>query len=161
MNPESVFRALVEEGVEFVLVGGLAATAHGASLVTFDIDLCFRRTGDNCERLARALGRLEVEVFPPRQIPIPITPELLQSHRLLHLSGPAGRLDLLAEIPGLGSYDDLFPGATRIDLHGATVPVLSLDQLIQAKSALQQSKDRQHLDQLLQVRRLREDQGES
>lgn len=156
MNPEAVFRALAEEEVEFVLVGGLAATAHGASLVTFDIDLCFRRTGDNCERLARALQRLEMEIFPPRQMSIPITPELLQSYRLLHLRGPAGRLDLLAEIPGLGTYDDLFPGATRIDLLGISVPVLTLDQLIQAKSVLQQSKDRQHLDQLLQVRRLKE-----
>ncbi|HYO14220.1 MAG TPA: hypothetical protein VE685_13575, partial [Thermoanaerobaculia bacterium] len=66
-------------------------------------------------------------------------------------------LDLLAEIPGLGTYDELFPGTTRIDLLGISVPVLTLDQLIRAKSVLQQSKDRQHLDQLLQVRRLREE----
>jgi hypothetical protein len=153
MNPEAVFRTFAEEEVEFVLVGGLAATAHGASLVTFDIDVCFRQTADNCERLARALGRLEMEIFPPRQIPI--TSELLQSYRLLHLRGPAGRLDLLVEVPGLGMYDDLFSETTRIDLLGISVPVLTLDQLIRAKSVLQQSKDRQHLDQLLQVRKLR------
>lgn len=46
------------------------------------------------------------------------------------------------------------------DLLGFSVPVLTLDQLIRAKSVLQQSKDRQHLDQLLQVRRLREGGGE-
>jgi hypothetical protein len=43
------------------------------------------------------------------------------------------------------------------DFAGLTVPVLSLDQLIRAKSALQhQPKDREHLDQLLTLKRLRE-----
>lgn len=158
MNPETAFQALAEEGVEYVLVGGLAATAHGASLVTFDIDVCFRRERGNCERLARVLSLLDAEIFPPRQEPIPITPELLETHRLVHLRTRAGRLDLLAEIPGLGTYDELLPETTRIEIFGLSIPVLTLDQLIRAKSALKQPKDRQHLDQLLGLRRLQEEE---
>jgi len=154
MNPEAIFQILSDEGVEYVLVGGLAATAHGASLVTFDVDVCFRRGPANCERLARALARLAAEVFPPRQEPIPITAGLLETHRLVHLRTHAGRLDLLAEIPGLGTYEDLYPETTRIDISGFSVPVLTLDQLIRAKSVLQQSKDRQHLDQLRKLKDL-------
>lgn len=157
MKPEAVFQALSDESVEYVLVGGLAATAHGASLVTFDIDVCFRRERGNCERLARALGLLDAEIFPPRQEPILITPELLETHRLVHLRTRAGRVDLLAEIPGLGTYDDLFAETTRIGIFGLSIPVLTLDQLIRAKSALGQPKDRQHLDQLLGLKRLRKE----
>jgi hypothetical protein len=157
MDPGAILRALAESRVEYALVGGLAATAQGASLATFDVDLCFRQEQGNCERLARALAKLQAEVFPPRAEPIPITPDLLLGHRLVHPKTPAGRLDLLAEIPGLGRYDDLMAEAESFDFAGLTVPVLSLDQLIRAKSALQhQPKDREHLDQLLALKRLRE-----
>ena len=37
-----LLRRLVEHGVEFVLVGGMAAAAHGASIVTEDVDICIR-----------------------------------------------------------------------------------------------------------------------
>jgi len=56
MDPRAIFRALAESQVEYALVGGLAATAQGASLATFDVDICFRQEPENCERLARALG---------------------------------------------------------------------------------------------------------
>jgi len=155
MQPEAIFQNLAEHGVEYVLVGGLAATAHGASLVTLDTDICFRQTPENCERLARSLEPLEAEIFPARPVLIPITGELLRTHRIVHLRTRAGRLDLIAEVPGLGRYEEIFPGATIIPLGGLQIPILSLDQLIQAKSVLGQPKDREHLDQLLAIRKLR------
>jgi hypothetical protein len=93
-----------------VLVGGLAATAHGASLVTLDTDICFRQTPENCARLAQALALLEAEIFPSRPVHIPITGELLRTHRIVHLRTRAGRLDVMASVPGLGSYEELFSG---------------------------------------------------
>lgn len=155
MDPQEIFQVLAEEEVVYALVGGLAATVHGASLTTLDTDLCFRQDIDNCTRLARALERLQAEIYPPRAVVIPLTPEVLQTHRLVHLRTSAGRLDLLAFVPGLGTYDELAAGLIQIQLEGLSVPVLSLDQLIQAKSVLDQRKDREHLDQLLAIRELR------
>ncbi|HEX2223078.1 MAG TPA: hypothetical protein VHN15_02605 [Thermoanaerobaculia bacterium] len=159
MQPKAIFEALAEEGVAYVLVGGLAATVHGASLTTLDTDVCFRQDRENCERLSRALERIQAEVYPPRAVPIPLTPELLQSHRILHLRSSAGRLDLLGTVPGLGTYDEIAPSLIEIRLEGLLVPVLNLDQLIQAKSVLNQPKDREHLDQLLAIRKLRNSPG--
>jgi len=156
MQPETIFRSLAEHGVEYVLVGGLAATAHGASLVTLDTDICFRQTPENCERLAQALVPLEAEIFPPRPVHIPVTGELLRTHRIVHLRTRAGRLDVMASVPGLGTYEDLFPAVSHVPVGDLQVPLLSLDQLIQAKSVLDQPKDREHLDQLLAIRKLRE-----
>jgi hypothetical protein len=51
MKPEEIFRNLAEEGVEYVLVGGLAAISHGASLVTMDTDICFRQTPSDTGKL--------------------------------------------------------------------------------------------------------------
>jgi hypothetical protein len=156
MQPEAIFQSLAERKVEYVLVGGLAATAHGASIVTLDTDVCFRQTPENCERLARSLEPLGAEIFPVRSMAIPITGELLQTHRIVHLRTRAGRLDVMATVPGLGTYDDIFPDATLIAIGDLQIPILSLDQLIQAKTALSQPKDLEHLDQLLAIRKLRE-----
>ena len=156
MKPEEIFRSLAEHGVEYVLVGGLAATAHGVSLVTMDTDVCFLQTPENCEKLAQALASLQAEIYPPRQVPIPITADLLRTHKIVHLRTLAGRLDLLGTVPGLGSYEEMVGDAVTLDLSGLRVPVLTLDQLIQAKSVLNQPKDREHLDQLLAIRRLRQ-----
>ena len=37
----SLLRALVEGRVRFVVIGGLAAQAHGSPLITEDLDICF------------------------------------------------------------------------------------------------------------------------
>jgi hypothetical protein len=34
-------QALTDLGVDFVVIGGLAATFHGSSQVTYDLDICY------------------------------------------------------------------------------------------------------------------------
>jgi hypothetical protein len=51
--------ALVNAGVEFVVIGGMAATAHGSAHVTVDLDIVYRRTSDNIARLSAALLPLQ------------------------------------------------------------------------------------------------------
>ena len=93
MQQKTIFQALTDEGVEYVLIGGLAAVAQGVSLVTQDTDICFRQNIDNCERLTRALARLEAEIYPTRTNVIPITAELLQKYKLILLKTKLGRLE--------------------------------------------------------------------
>ncbi len=62
----------------------------------------------------------------------------------------------MASVPGLGTYEEIFPSVTLIAIGDLQIPILSLDQLIRAKSALDQPKDREHLDQLLAIRKLRD-----
>jgi hypothetical protein len=49
---------LADAGVEFMVVGGQAEVLMGGARVTYDVDLCYRRTTENLRRLAGALGRL-------------------------------------------------------------------------------------------------------
>jgi hypothetical protein len=51
-----LLQALAGEGVEFILVGGAAATAHGSARLTLDVDIVYRRSADNLERVVRALA---------------------------------------------------------------------------------------------------------
>ena len=53
---EGLLEALSGAGVEFILVGGVAATVHGSARLTQDIDVVYARAGENLERLVAALA---------------------------------------------------------------------------------------------------------
>jgi hypothetical protein len=50
-----MLQKLIEGKVEFVLVGGYAAVAHGASLMTRDLDVCSPSSVENLRRLSAVL----------------------------------------------------------------------------------------------------------
>ncbi|PYV09391.1 MAG: hypothetical protein DMG07_23320 [Acidobacteria bacterium] len=51
-----IIRVFAGNGVEFIVIGGVAATAHGSSRSTVDLDVVYRRTQENVARLAAALA---------------------------------------------------------------------------------------------------------
>ena len=55
---ESLITALADAGVEFIIVGGFAATVHGAARTTFDLKVVYARTPQNLVRVVRALESL-------------------------------------------------------------------------------------------------------
>ena len=54
----ATLRALHEGGVEFILVGGLAAVVNGAPVDTFDVDVVHSRDPTNIDRLLPVLEAL-------------------------------------------------------------------------------------------------------
>ena len=54
---EKTLTLLSDAGVRFVIVGGLAVTIHGSAYVTFDLDICYARDGENLACLASASDR--------------------------------------------------------------------------------------------------------
>ncbi len=65
---KELVQALQAAEVDFVIVGGVAMSAHGSAHVTQDLDVCYSRAPDNLERLVQALAllkpRLRVEGEP-------------------------------------------------------------------------------------------------
>lgn len=75
----ALLAALVQGEVEFVVIGGFAATAHGSAFVTIDLDIVYRRTPDNVTRLANALGPLDPYLRgAPPGLPFQLDAESLQ-----------------------------------------------------------------------------------
>ena len=57
MSFESMLRGLAEADISFVVVGGVAATAHGASRLTNDLDVCYdAETLENVSALGKLLA---------------------------------------------------------------------------------------------------------
>jgi len=58
-NFQSLIRVLAEAKVEFIIVGGAAATAHGSARLTSDLDVVYRRTDKNISRIVEALASFQ------------------------------------------------------------------------------------------------------
>lgn len=132
---------LVEAGVRFVVIGGVAAIAHGASTFTRDLDVLIAFDRDTLTRLLAVLGDHDPRAaLDPARRPIPRDPAAFDGFRNLYLSTDIGRLDLLGETP-VGGFAELLGRAVPMKLAGVTVSVIALDDLIASKRALGRPKD--------------------
>jgi predicted nucleotidyltransferase len=147
------FRALltllVGAQVEFIIVGGAAATAHGSARLTQDLDAVYRRTQENVSRLVKALApyRPYLRGAPPG-LPFNFDERTVQNGLNFTLATNLGALDLLGEIAGGGRYEDLLPYSISLRLYGVECLCLGLERLIQVKRAAGRPKDLEALAEL-------------
>ena len=103
-DPIRILQQLSADGVEFVLIGGIAGRVHGSPTVTNDLDICYRRTKANCERLANTLRELGARLrdFPP-SLPSTIDARSIwQGHNFTFVT-EAGFFDCLASPVGINA----------------------------------------------------------
>jgi hypothetical protein len=146
---------LHSHGVEFAVIGGQAAVLHGAPIPTYDVDLSYRRSKENLERLAAALRTLHPTLRgAPPDLPFQLDAQSLALGANFTFNTSAGPLDLLGWVEPLGTYDDFISRTTIIDVAGLTLHVISLEDLIAVKRHLGRPKDRLVLVQLEAIQRL-------
>jgi len=135
-------RSLREGGVQFVLVGGLAAALHGASVNTLDVDIVPERSDENLAKLLRVLESIDAvyRIQPARRLK-PDASHLRSSghHNLITSCGP---LDVLGTIGRGLSYEDLLPHTIEMEIgDGMRMRVLDLETIIAVKEELGGEKD--------------------
>jgi hypothetical protein len=133
---------LLKNEVAFIVVGGVAAIAHGSARLTFDLDVVYERSTENLQRLAAALA--PYNPYPRGDPPgLPFQWDIAALERGLNftLSTSLGDIDIFGEIPGGGAYADLLPGSTQLRLFDHPCRCLSVKQLIRAKRAAGRPRD--------------------
>ena len=148
---------LVSNDVEFIIVGGAAATAHGSARLTLDLDIVYARDAANLERIVRALANTEPYLRgAPPGLPFEWSVETLRNGLNFTLTTSLGAVDLLGEIAGGGGYDELKSQTVSIEISGVECWCLSLERLIEVKRAAGRPKDFEaiaELEQILEQRR--------
>jgi len=153
-------------GVDYLLVGGVAATAYGARRETEDADCVVRRERANLNRLAAALRELDARLRVARlsdeeakQLKVHIDGVMLENSGNSTWTTDAGPFDLLADLRdfdgGSVPYEELITRSTVLQGEGFMVHVASLDDVIAAKTFANREKDRESLPELLEIQRLR------
>lgn len=134
--------ALLDEGVSFIVIGGMAASIHGSVRATFDLDVVYERSRDNVERLVRALAPLHPYLRgAPPGLPFQWDRETILHGLNFTLMTDIGDLDLLGEIVGGGGYRELLPHAREVEAFGIRCRVLAIEKLIEVKRAAGRPKD--------------------
>ncbi len=150
-----MLRRLDAAGVEFVVIGGIAAIAHGSPQITRDLDIVFATGEANLERLGRALGDLKATLRGVTDDVLFVPDARTLRHvRVLTLDTEEGPLDVMVQPDGSKGYEQLLAGSIEALVGGTAVRVAGLDDLIAMKKAAGRPKDRIYVEELEAIRRL-------
>jgi hypothetical protein len=135
-------RLLLEGGVEFIVIGGVAATGHGSARLTRDLDIVYRRTKENISRLVQTLAPLKPYLRgAPPGLPFIWSDETVQKGLNFTLITTLGAIDLLGEVTGGGRFEDIKPHSLTVKLYQQECLCLGLEWLIRVKRAAGRPKD--------------------
>ena len=133
-NVEKQIRLIGEFQIECVLIGGVAATVHGSSIPTQDLDVCYSRERPSLTRIVAALRSVNATLRgAPKDLPF-----ILDEETLRH-----------------GLYSDCLENADEAEVFGYRLPVLSLDKLMASKQAAGRAKDLIALVELEAIKELK------
>jgi hypothetical protein len=163
--PESkliaTFRGLHKRDIQFIVVGDLAASLHGATGLTYEVSLVYLLEPANIERLLSFLQEIDAvfRIQPERRLRP--TASHLAGGGHLNLITSLGPLDLLGTIGQGLSFSDLLPLSREMMIdQGIRIRVLNLETLISIKEELASEKDLAALPILRQtLRELKKSRG--
>lgn len=155
-NPERLLAVLIEEGVDFILIGGYAAMLHGASRPTEDVDVTPATDAENLTRLTKALKRLQAKIRSdavPGGLPFSTSAEAMRGLLMLNLTTDSGDLDISFHPSGTDGYADLVRSAQERSLGTVTIRLAALADIVRSKEAAGRDKDIRALTELYELLR--------
>jgi predicted nucleotidyltransferase len=155
-DPSLLLKPLVETGVDFVVIGGIAVVLHGSGRITRDLDIVFAPDDANLEALGRVLTDVDARLRGVEE-EVPFVPEgrTLQGVQLLTLNTSHGWFDVHRSVDGAPPYEQLRRRAERMDVGGFSVLVAGVDDLIAMKRAAGRPVDLTDIEALEAIKRLR------
>jgi hypothetical protein len=135
--------------VSFVVIGGIAVSAHGAMRATEDIDLVPDPDPENLDRLGNVLAALDARLtLRPTQRIGPAERSALQRGRNLTVTTSLGDLDIVQRLPGVPSYAVLKESAETTMLDDVPLQVCSRAALIAMKRVRASAQDLADIERL-------------
>lgn len=149
MSFATLLQGLRANRIKFVVVGGLAATAHGSRRVTDDVDICYDQGKANVSRLAELLSKWDA--YPrgiERGLPFFMDERQFLTTPIMTLTTREGFIDVLDVVKGVGEYSKCRERSVEVEAFEIRFRVLDLPALIDAKRAAGRPKDIDQLPEL-------------
>jgi predicted nucleotidyltransferase len=140
---QAILELLAGYGVRFIVIGGVAAGAHGSSQATFDLDVWYARDRENLERLGRAMISVNARLRnAPPGLPFKADAETLRRGLNFTFETDLGKLDLLGVVDGItAGFEEAMAAALMLEMSGRRYAIISLPELIASKRAAGRTKD--------------------
>jgi hypothetical protein len=132
-----MLQLLLEERVDFILVGAYALGAHGYPRATGDIDIWVKADEINSINIYKALERFGA---PVDQIKMD---DFASEGIVFQIGVTPRRIDIIAQLDGV-SFDEADEDKIIVEVEGLKLPILSFDKLIKYK--LSTGRERDELD---------------
>jgi predicted nucleotidyltransferase len=156
-NFREILPLLMRHHVQFILIGGGAGIAHGLARATYDVDVVYARTSENIRRLVEALQPHQPYLRgAPPGLPFRWDERTVAAGLNFTLTTSLGDLDVLGEVTGGGTYEQLLPYTVEVTAFDITLRVVTLERLIQLKRAAGRPKD---LEVIAELQALLEERG--
>jgi hypothetical protein len=157
-----IVRALADNDVRYVVIGGVAVILHGVPRTTYDLDLIVDLAPDNVARLIEALERLGYRPrapVPARQLGDPAMRAMWVEEKGMKAFSfwrpEGGEVDILIDAPL--DYSEVASDQEPVEVEGRTLFIASVDALVRLKSVADREQDRADIEALERVRALAKD----
>ena len=134
---KEMLQLLLEEQVDFILVGAYALAAHGYPRATGDMDIWVKADEINSLSIYKALERFGA---PVDQITVN---EFATEGIVFQIGVTPRRIDIITHLDGI-SFDEADEDKIVVKVEGLKLPILSFDKLI--KNKLSTGRERDELD---------------
>ena len=153
-NLNNLLKILLNNEIDFVLVGGFASAVYGSTMVTRDIDICCALTEQDIQDLREVLKDYHpVHRQTPQKLSFIEVPDQFNQLNNLYLNTDLGVLDILSNITGVGDFQRIKSKSIKITLFGHKCNVISIDDLIATKRAIGRKKDLLVVEELEEIKK--------
>lgn len=157
LDIEGLLKALVDNEVEFLVIGGVAVGFHGYPRATKDLDVVPNPDPENLERLAKTLQALQAQIdgagdFREDELPDPLDPGTLALGGNWVLETRLGRFDIMQWLGDTELWPELHPNAIDSEIDGLPIMIISYDDLVALKEHAGRGSDLEDLKRLAEAR---------
>ena len=137
-----IFKRFNDEGIRYLVVGGLAMNLLGVPRATYDIDILIDLEDDNIQALMKLMKEWG---FKPK-VPVDvmdfadrskrdewIAKKNMKAFNLVNAKWALSEIDIIIDAPI--AYVEARKRARKMSVHGVAIPVISIDDLIKMKKA--------------------------
>ena len=129
-------------GIEFVIIGGVAARIHGSSYVTDDLDVCYARSEENLRKISDWLEGHHASLRgAPANLPFVPDVNTLRAGSNFTFLTDVGNVDFLGEVQPIGFYPTVLQHSFSVEVFGIQCRIIDIDTLIQIKKIISRAKD--------------------
>jgi predicted nucleotidyltransferase len=142
---KDMVRIFNEEGVQYILLGGMAVIIHGYARSTKDLDLWVWANPENAVRVMRALEKFGA---PMHDISVK---DFEKEGTIFQIGVRPIRIDIITATVGI-NFAEAYQNIEKINVDGVNIPLISIPDLIKNKKAtgrLTDLNDVEHLEVIL------------
>jgi predicted nucleotidyltransferase len=131
---KEMLQSLLDNEVEFLIVGAYAMAVYGYPRATGDLDLWVFTSKENAEKVYKALAEFGAPLSE-------ISKNSFSEKGIIYQIGVAPcRIDILTQIDGV-DFEQAYPRYNEVEIEGIKVPVIAKEDLIRNKEATGREKD--------------------